>query len=116
MCHSSFQGRNKSGQVGYFPESYVQISSSPPSTLSAANSVSDNLSADFALANEVPHVENKTSKYFKMNFLKRKHLKGGGKTAVSVTLCTVVPLCIQLYLYVHSCTSMYTSVPLCIQL
>ena len=68
VCHSSFQGRNKSGQVGYFPESYVQISSSPPSTLSAANSVPDNLSADFALANEVPHVENKISKYFKMNF------------------------------------------------
>jgi alpha-tubulin suppressor-like RCC1 family protein len=57
------QGRNRNGQIGYFPESYVQISASPPSTISGANSVPDNLSQDIVMATEITQNEHQTSKY-----------------------------------------------------
>ena len=57
------QGRNKSGQIGYFPESYVQISTSPPSTITGASSVPDNLSQDIAIATEMNQNEHQASKY-----------------------------------------------------
>ncbi len=51
------------GQIGYFPESYVQISASPPSTITGASSVPDNLSQDIVIATEIAQNEHPTSKY-----------------------------------------------------
>ena len=67
------QGRNRNGQIGYFPESYVQISASPPSTISGANSVPDNLSQDIVIATEISQNEHRASKYFR-NFLQTAKL------------------------------------------
>ena len=51
------------GEIGYFPESYVQISASPPSTITGASSVPDNLSQDIVIATEIAQNEHPTSKY-----------------------------------------------------